>query len=64
MITAAYQRVSGVKSCREASDDEPTEKEIALMRAASPAEAEATDALIVGTRTEQWRKVARVVGEN
>ena len=34
------------------------------MRAASPAEAEATDALIVGTCTEQWRKVARVVGEN
>ena len=42
---------------------EPTEEEIAQMRAATSAEAEAVDSMILGECSERFRKVAMVVGQ-
>ena len=42
--------------------DEPTVEELAAMRAATPLEAAAVDALVLGACDHRWRKVAMVVG--
>lgn len=41
---------------------EPSDEELALMRAATPAQANIVDAMILGQCELRWRKVARVVG--
>lgn len=43
-------------------DDNPTPEELAQMRRATAADAEAVDALILQSCTDRWRKVAMVVG--
>jgi Protein of unknown function len=48
----------------EADDDEPSPEEWALMRQATPAEAAAVDALVLGQCTDHWQKVAMVVGSS
>ena len=45
-------------------EDEPSPEEWALMRQATPAEAAAVDALILGHCTDHWQKVAMVVGSS
>ncbi|MFS2036323.1 DUF3658 domain-containing protein [Polaromonas sp. CT11-55] len=42
---------------------EPSDEEIAQMRAASPAEAAAVDALILRECSDRWQKVAKIVGD-
>lgn len=42
---------------------EPTDEEVEQMRAATPAEAQAVDKLILGNCTAQWRKVAMIVAK-
>ncbi|WP_431095313.1 DUF3658 domain-containing protein [Polaromonas aquatica] len=42
---------------------EPSNEEIASMRAASPAEAAAVDALILRECSDRWQKVAKIVGD-
>jgi hypothetical protein len=43
-------------------EDEPSAEEWALMQQATPAEAAAVDALVLGHCTEHWQKVTMVVG--
>ena len=43
------------------SYEEPTEEEVAQMRAATPIEAREVDLLILGACTVRWRKVAMVI---
>jgi len=45
-------------------EDDPSPEEWALMRQATPAEAAAVDALILGHCTDSWQKVAMVVGSS
>ena len=42
---------------------EPSDEEIAQMRAASPAEAAAVDTLILRECSDRWQKVAKIVGD-
>jgi hypothetical protein len=44
------------------SDDDPTPEELAQMRRATPADAAAVDTLILQNCTDQWCKVAMIVG--
>lgn len=46
----------------EENDDDPTPEELAQMRRATPTEAAEVDALILKSCTDQWRKVALIVG--
>ena len=48
----------------ECDDGEPTLEELALVKLATQEDAETVDALILGRCTEQWRKVAMVVGSS
>ena len=41
---------------------EPSEEEIALMRAATTEEGQAVDAMILGECSRHWQKVAKIVG--
>lgn len=47
----------------ESDDNEPNPAEIAQMRNASPSDASAVDALILGKCTTRWSKVAMIVGD-
>jgi hypothetical protein len=49
---------------REEESNEPTPEEINEMRKATPADAQAVDALILSKCTAHWRKVAMVVGSS
>jgi hypothetical protein len=50
-------------NCSEDADpDDPSDEEIAQMRASSPEERAALEALVLRECTHRWQKVARVVG--
>lgn len=48
----------------DVESNEPTDEEIAEMRKATNADAQAVDALILGKCSTSWRKVAMVVGSS